>query len=55
MESEETQELNIINGLIALAQQIVDIDLGNTDEQLQYEVLATDNFLDNQAELSLKS
>jgi hypothetical protein len=55
MESEETQELNLINSLVVLAQQIVDIDLGKTDEQLQYEVLATDNFLDNQAELSLKS
>ena len=55
MENEETQEANLIESLIALAQQIVDIDLGKTDEELQYEVLATDNFLDNQAELSLKS
>jgi len=55
MENEETQEVNLIESLIALAQQIVYIDLGKTDEELQYEVLATDNFLDNQAELSLKS
>lgn len=55
MENEETQEANLLESLVALAQQIVDIDLGKTDEELQYEVLATDNFLDNQAELSLKS
>jgi len=55
MENEETQEVNLIESLIALAQQIVYIDLGKTDEELQYEVLATDNFLDNQAELNLKS
>ena len=55
MSDEETQETNLIESLIALAQQIVYIDLGKTDEELQYEVLATDNFLDNQAELGLKS